>query len=119
MTSVSNIEVRLADRDATAGAHHACQLVQCPARVVEVVEDTVGAGGLEGGIGERQAPDIPHLKVYRQIQPGAARTCFGGHGRAQVDPRDVASRSHELGERPNIVSGPTPDIQNPSGGGKS
>jgi hypothetical protein len=73
-------------------------------------QDLVRDDAVEGRIGERQLAGVANLESDMGLACGRAPLRTGNKRCAQVDP-DGWARSDERGDDPQVITGPTADVQ--------
>ena len=103
--------IRIDRHHAAAGAGHAQHLLQAGFGIVEMLEDALGAYGVEARIGERQRVDARDLELDSHVRRRCGALRRGDHRFRRIDARDPAPRPHPSCELDADLAAATSDIE--------
>jgi hypothetical protein len=75
-------------------------------------EDPIGATRVERLVGEVETMSVAEAELQRQIKPPRSPSGFEDHRLAAIHAHDTSRLPDHFCERPRIIAGPAPDIEN-------
>jgi hypothetical protein len=106
----SGVEHRIEDGYTPPRTHHPCHFANRRRGPIEVLEDPLGADGIEGRVAEVERFGVPDAELDRQVAPLLAS--LGDENRRRVDTDHTPSSAHYLRKIGAYLAQTTSHIQN-------